>query len=206
MDVTQSAPSYAATFAGGHADSVTRDVKRLSDWWLQLREFPRSVSFKDIAKKPLLLVLSENYARAMDGDLVDLASRGGDYLLVGGWRQIDGLPRLPANRDLRHALGGTVSSLSLRMAREWMARRTEKHLFTTADAEKWNRWARRVHKSEVYERAPMTDSQIAATIRKVLREQPGLSATRALRIVRDSGIACEQKRFGALFRDVAAVR
>ncbi|MFV1362545.1 hypothetical protein AAHH97_03630 [Mycolicibacterium elephantis] len=201
-EVTQMAPSYAATFAGGNADSVC-DVTNLSDWWQRLGELPSTSSLSRLSAEPVLLVLSENYARAMDSDLVELASRGGNYLLVGGWRTIEGLPRLPADRDLRHALGGTVSSLGLRMARRWMSRRTGADLFTEGDQRRWSNWARTVRRSELYERTPMSDAEVATFIRKLLREDPSFSATRALRILRDRGFACEQKRFGALFKEVS---
>ena len=205
-EVTQRAPSYAATFASGHADSVAQDVDRLSDWWLRLHELPKSISLQQLLRDPVLLVLSESYARAMDADLVGLAKQGGNHLLVGGWRSIDGLSRLPADRDLRQALGGTVSSLSLRMARRWMARRSGTDLFTAADAAHWSGWARGARRSELYQRAPMTDLELVEIIGSLVRTEPNLTATRALRIIRDQGMACEQKRFGALFRDVAGVR
>jgi hypothetical protein len=47
----------------------------------------------------------------------------------------------------------------------------------------------------------MTDAQLSRLIRKLKTADPGLSATRALRQVRDVGIACEQKRFGHLFSE-----
>lgn len=203
-DVTYKAPSYAATFAGGHADSVTDDVRRIADWWLRLCDLPQTTSLVRVANGPVLLVLSESYARAMDEDLVELGNRNGDYLLVGGWRTIDGLPRLPADRDLRQAMGGTVSSVSLRMARRWMARRSGAQLFSAIDDRRWAKWARSVRRSELYLRAPITDGELADLIRVLVREDRSLSATRALRAIRDRGIACEQKRFGALFREVAA--
>lgn len=201
-DVTELAPSYAATFSSGHADSVIDDVKHLSDWWQRLADMPRTVSLTQLTGESVLLVLSESYARAMDADLAELARRGGDHMLVGGWRTIDGLPRLAADRDLRHALGGTVSSVGLRMARRWMSRRTGTELYTKADKNRWSRWARTARRSELYGRAPMADDEITKMIRVLIREDPELSATRALRILRDRGIACEQKRFGALFRKV----
>ncbi|QZY47222.1 hypothetical protein [Mycolicibacterium austroafricanum] len=201
-DVTQFAPSYAATFAGNQADSVT-DITQTSQWWTRLGGLSQTTSLKRVARESVLLVLSENYARAMDGDLAALAERGGDYLLVGGWRTIEGLPRIPSDRDLRNALGGTVSSLSLRMARRWMSRRSGTDLFTEADQLRWSRWARTVRRSELYERTPRTDAEIKAFIRERLCEDPNLSATRALRMLRDRGFACEQKRFGALFKDLS---
>jgi hypothetical protein len=202
-NVTQRGPAYAATFARGHADSVTDDVKRLGDWWQRLGDLPDTTSLNRLTKDPVLLVLSESYARAMDADLVKLSECGGNYLLVGGWRTIEGLPRLAADRDLRQVLGGTVSSLSLRMARRWMTRLSGSGLFSTTDAARWSRWARDARRSETYQRAPMPDDELSALIRDLMRDQSDLSATRALRIIRERGFACEQKRFGALFREVS---
>lgn len=205
-DVSLCAPSYAATFAGGHADSVTTDSKQLSHWWDRLSELPGSVAVNDLIHEPMLLVLSESYARAMDADLRQLAQAGGDYLLVGGWRDIDGLPRLPADRELRHNLGGTVSTINLRMARRWMAERRHDRLHTADDAQRWIRWARQVRRSEQYDRAPMDDKEIRLIIRGLIGDESTLSATRALRLLRDQGIACEQKRFAALFKEVVATQ
>lgn len=206
QDVTRSAPAYAATFATGHADSVTKHPRAMADWWQRLGELPLATSLTEASKESILLVLSENYARAMDADLVGLSARGGDYLLVGGWRTIEGLPRLPADRNLRQALGGTVSSVNLRMARRWMAHRSGPQLFSTGDGNRWDRWARTVRKSEVYERTPMSDDELRTVIRELLLTESNLSATRALRRLRERGFACEQKRFGALFREVAGAR
>lgn len=206
QDVTQLAPPYAATFATGHADSVTTDPKQLVLWWQRLSTLPKTIAVADLAAESVLFVLSESYARAMDTDLNNIARTSGDHLLVGGWRDIDGLARLRADRELRHSLGGTVSTVNLRMARRWMTERRGKQLHSSDDAQRWNRWARRVRRSENYERAPMVDDEIRRIIGALVDSQSDLSATRALRMLRDQGIACEQKRFGALFREVASAR
>lgn len=203
-DVDQLGPSYAATFAGGHADSVAAEPKQSGEWWAQLAKLPDSLAIADLSRQSVLFVLSENYARAMDADLTRLASQGGDHLLVGGWRNVGGMPRLPADRELRHKLGGTVSTVSLRMARRWMAERTQARLHTDDDARRWARWATRARRPEAYGRVPMSDHEIRQLIGVLVRDQSTLSATRALRILRDQGFACEQKRFGSLFREVAS--
>lgn len=201
-EVNQVAPPYAATFASGHADSVTDDLKQLPHWWSLLGGLPQSTSLTEHSDHSILMVLSENYARAMDPELTKLAARGGDYVLVGGWREVDGLRRLAADRDLRESLGGTVSSLCLRMARRWLAQRTGPKLWNKRDVAAWSDWAETARKSENYQRRQTNDTEITEIIRSLVKREPNLSATRALRQVRDSGIACEQKRFGTLFRDV----
>ncbi|MFV1356921.1 hypothetical protein ABFV47_07600 [Mycolicibacterium fortuitum] len=205
-EVTQVAPPYAATFASGHADSVTDDLKQLPRWWSLLAGRPQSTSLAEHSDDSILMVLSENYARAMDQDLTELAACGGDHFLVGGWRHVDGLNRLAADRDLRESLGGTVSSLCLRMARRWLAERTGPNLWNKHDAAEWSDWAAITRKSENYQRRQTSDTEIVEIIESLVEHEPNLSATRALRQVRDSGIACEQKRFGSLFRDVAGAQ
>ena len=155
----------------------------------------------------VLLVLSETYARSMEHDLIALADRGGDLLLVGGARDIDGLARLPADRSLRRRTGRyrlqrwpphgpTVASLPHRH-RPVHARRTRRRGPTGR-----NRWLAR--RTTTGRRRPMPTS--LSVIDKLLADEPGLSATRALRRVRDAGIACEQKRFGRLFHSVVDAR
>jgi hypothetical protein len=175
-------------------------------WWRFLRELPQAQTLRKRGSGSTLLVLSESYARAMHDDLIELATCDGDRLLIGGWRDVEGLPRIAADRALRKELGGTASSLSLRMARRWMARRKTDALFTAADLRSWERWTKASRHHEIYDRTPQTDTEIVGLVRKLIRDDPELSATRALRRLRDSGIACEQKRFGAIFRDVKASR
>jgi hypothetical protein len=205
-DVLGKAAPYAATFAGGHTDSVASGAQNLRDWWRRLGTLESTKSIVGDASDRVLLVLSETYARSMDDDLVRLANRGGDLLLVGGARDIDGLPRLPADRSLRASLGGTASSVSIRMARRWLQKRAGTNLYSSNDAKAWSRWARGASQVEIYDRAPMTDAEITRLIHGLLASERDLSPTRALRRVRDAGIACEQKRFGGLFRAVAAAQ
>lgn len=199
-DVDSKGPAYAATFAGGHADTVVPPGSASRLWWQALQEFDTASSLVKTAGTKALLVLSENYARAMEDDLTALAVRGGDFLLVGGARDIEGLPRLPPDMGLRRQLGGTASSITLRMARRWLSQRREEGLYHRDDVRRWSKWATSKSELERFDREPASDSELRGLIRQLKRADPSLSATRALRTLRDSGVACEQKRFGALFR------
>jgi hypothetical protein len=203
-DVNSKGPAYAATFAGGHQDTVTPQGPASQVWWKALEDFDDSESLAKTADDRVLLVLSENYARAMHGDLEELAVRGGDLLLVGGAKTVEGLPRLPADMGLRRQVGGTASSITLRMARRWMAHRESHDLYHPRDARRWSSWAGSVSNLERYDRQPISDAEVRAHVVRLKTTDPSLSATRALRILRDSGIACEQKRFGELFRTTEA--
>lgn len=205
-DANSKGPAYAATFAGGHQDTVTPPGPGSQVWWKALEEFDDSDSLAKTADDRVLLVLSENYARAMHGDLEELAARGGDLLLVGGAKTVEGLPRLPADMGLRRQVGGTASSITLRIARLWLARRTRDDIHHPIDARRWSTWAASVSQLERYDRRPANDSELRALIVRLKETDPSLSATRALRSLRDAGIACEQKRFGELFRTTGASR
>lgn len=203
-DVSTRAPAYAATFSAGHADSVASGTPNLRDWWQRLGSLDFTKSLSQDSNDRVLVVLSETYARCMDDDLVCLAQRGGDLLLVGGARSIEGLPRLPSDRSLRANLGGTASSVTIRMARRWLQCHSGSALHDAKALAKWTTWASSVALVERYDRAPMTDADISALIKRIVVDDPAISASRALRLLRDGGIACEQKRFGDLFRRQAA--
>jgi hypothetical protein len=150
----------------------------------------------------ILLVLSHAYATAMDDDLVALGRRNLDVLMVGGARDVEGLPRVAADKAMRTVLGGTATSLNVRTARAWLERCTASPtLFSTEARLTWDQWTSRVRVLEKYERVPMTDRQVVAFVREALRREPSLSRTQALRLLRDQGRACEQRRFAALFME-----
>ena len=203
-DANSKGPAYAATFAGGHQDTVTPPGPTSQVWWKALEDFDDSESLAKTADDRVLLVLSENYARAMQGDLEELAQRGGDLLLVGGAKTVEGLPRLPADMGLRRQVGGTASSITLRMARRWLAQCKSHDLYHPQDARRWTRWAGSVSNLERYDRQPVSDAEVRAHVVRLKKNDPSLSATRALRLLRDAGIACEQQRFGQLFRTTEA--
>jgi hypothetical protein len=51
-------------------------------------------------------------------------------------------------------------------------------------------------------RQGVTDEDVRAYVRKALRENPEARHTTLLRVYREAGYACEQKRFGRLFKEV----
>lgn len=203
-DAQSKAPAYAATFAGGHQDTVAPPGPATQIWWRALSDLDESGSLVETTDERVLLVLSENYARAMGDELGALARRGGDLLLVGGARDVEGLPRLPADMGLRRQLGGTASSITLRMARRWLAGTDGHSLYRAVDQRRWSKWANSVSELERYDRTPVDDAAIRILIKQLKTEDSSLSATRALRKLRDSGLACEQKRFGRLFHSTEA--
>lgn len=205
-DANSKAPAYAATFAGGHQDTVATPGPATQLWWKALSDFEGSRSLVETADERVMLVLSENYARAMANELGALAGRGGDLLLVGGARDIEGLPRLAADMGLRRQLGGTASSITLRMARRWLSRTDGNSLYSSIHEKRWSKWVDSVSELERYDRTPADDAALRVLIQQLKKADPSLSATRALRKLRDAGMACEQKRFGRLFHSTKVAR
>lgn len=199
--LTDVAPAYGATFTRGHADSVAIDVAGSRQWWDLLRAAadPDS-STRIVTSNKLLLVLSDVYADALDDDLSELARTGVDALLVGGSRDIEGLSRLRPRGELRKALGGTMTSLNLRMAARWLdLLDLDRSVADPQVGRAFDFWADQVAVPERYERAHLTDDDVVAFARELRRADPKISRTRALRRLRDSGWACEQRRFRRLF-------
>lgn len=196
-------PGYGATFSPGADDLVAR-AEDHPRWWRSLRELPGALSLTEALRGRAIMVLSAPYAVALRGDLCEAATGGGEFLLIGGAADVPGVTRLPADRGLRNELGGTAGSLSLRMATRWLERLNGRELTSRSAMQSWRSWASSVRRPDVWDRRPMTDTQVSSAIRGLLDEQPDLSRTRALRQLRDSGRACEQRRFADLFAQVRA--
>jgi len=192
------APAYGATFATGHADSVAGSVAGNRDWWAHFAGSGGN-TLLEVSGDAVLVVLSTAYASALDADLAELAETRGDHLLVGGSRVLPGLARIRSDLGLRHALGGTSLSLNLRMAEAWLRGLTEPKLTDASRLKCWVAWAEEVRRTEHYDRKSMTDVQVLEFIHLLKGKQPTVLRTRALRLLRDSGHACEQKRFANLF-------
>lgn len=195
-------PSYSATFAGGQADTVAVGTPNIRAWWRRSGDFQNAESLVESTDRRVLLILSESYARAMHDDLVALGRRRGEVVMVGGAEEVAGVHRVPSDRALRSELGGTASSLNLRIARAWLAQQDDGVIWSANADNRWTKWCDSVRREERYDRIPADDADIVEAIKQLIALDQSLSATRALRMFRDSGMACEQKRFGRLFRSV----
>jgi hypothetical protein len=199
------APAYAATFSDGHLDSVPGDVHEKQWWWRQLGEASNSESLMSDLAGPMLLVLSERYSRVLAPEIEHFAERD-DVLVVGGSEEVPAHLRLPADRGLRSVLGGTTTSLNARTAVAWLERLANPTLVSDEVRTSWESWANRVRRSDVYDRQQVSDQAVLDYITQLREGEPTMSKTRALRHLRDAGLACEQRRFGDLFERPVGVR
>jgi hypothetical protein len=189
---------YAATFSQSHPDTVAPTGKTLH-WWDGLTALTGG-GLERIESPQIVLVLSEPYARALDAQIEILAGTGQEVAIFGGWRDMPGIERIKADRQLRAELGGSVGSLLPRMTRKWLDPWDGGRLTSGQHVSIWEAWSRESRHRESYDRKRLSDQEVYEWISDVLSKDPSLAATTSLRRLRDSGYACEQQRFGAIFK------
>ncbi len=202
--VERRAPAYAATFSSAHPDAVAADLHTSKAWWSELQRVQRGALLPELAARGCtLVVLSGTYARAVRCELVAAGAIGANTLLIGGDEEIPGIPRIPADRRLRHRLGGTLTSLNARMATRWLEQLQPGEALTSpAATHRWNRWVTAEARVESYSRTPVNNDAVRQYIRKTLAARNDVSRSRLLRLLRDQGMACEQARFATLYDEV----
>jgi hypothetical protein len=195
--VSTPAPAYAATFSPGHADSVGTSLSESQTWWGALPHADAAPEARAI------WVLSEAYSRVVGQQLLEDTAPS-DLLVFGGSKEISDSVRVPSDRELRRALGGTVTSLNVRSATQWLSLSNGEDPFTSAARDKWRTWSHEVRHREVFDRKPMSDPAVVAFISELRVRQPSISKTGALKVLREAGMACEQRRFSTLFQQAVA--
>ena len=214
---------YAATFATGHADSVTgasRDDSAMKKWWHcatsgrgALGRSIRSIAESD-RHSTILVLASPTYLRAMADDLVasvpEFRSRGALFIVSSKIpASAHALEEcwVPSRASLQEALGGALVSLHARAARHLL------HAVSPRDFVKENLsiMSKELEgeAGEAKKRSAgsaMSDDDVIAFIRSHLAADPKASHTGLLRQLRASGRACEQGRFRRLFKQMKPSR
>jgi len=211
---------YGATFSPGSADSVLRLGMTGVDWWKSLSTWegphpgtPRTV--REIVERGnvgdlVVVSASPHYLGAMTRDLraaVETAMEGGvaDVLVMGSKVPTD-LSRAYSNHvvqfgsGLQRLVGGSRIGLNIRVLGKALG--TEK-----VTRERIRDWVARANAEFPVlpgpDRDRADDGAVSEFIALRLREDPGLKASPLLREWRDAGRACEQGRFGRIYRQVA---
>lgn len=213
---------YSATFSRNHPDSVfcnvsdpdAEDVAPL--WWSAISKWkgptrgnPRTIEELAVRhpRTPILVVASESYLNAIASDLRDARSRLADSeslsIISAGTKCLDGLDQhlVPCDARFQTTVGGARRSLNIRLVKKILAEAR-----TPPRASNLKRKLQNLSKSlpeiQVHDRTPLLDSRICSFIRKELRRDQSQRHTPLLRKLRQSGYACEQSRFKALYRKV----
>ena len=212
--------SYGATFSPYEPDSVAAsagEASTLQAWWRGLSHWqgptpgaPRSLA--ELARRdpttPVLVAASPPYLRAMAGDLAEArqALKSPELLsiLSAGIRSLDGVePNIvPCDARLKNLFGGSLISLNVRFLLQAL-RELEGGPLTVGSLATWSsRLMQEAPPYEVIARQQQTDQGVCDFIASRLASDSHASCARLLRVFRDSGRACEQKRFGRLYRHV----
>jgi len=208
--------SYAATFAAGHADSVSADPRNRPRWWTALAGWRGPVptvqrTLRDLARRDpyavFLVALSSAYLAACADDLLGAAAEldSAEQLAIisAGMRSSGPLARhlAPATAHLQPKLGGTRQSLNARILGHLLGDHADALTLTQIRSVLGGLLAAAPPLVR-YQRMPRTDRQVATFIRRRLTTEPEVTTSRLLREFRDLGNACEQGRFAALYRAV----
>jgi hypothetical protein len=214
---------YSATFAASEKDSVWRpgDGNRrtvLRTWWNGMQEMPgpdtgapRSLTaLAGFAVDAVILVIaSPAYIAAMADDLAGVRARLTDpqRLIVVSSRH-GSLPDwlkphlVPSEAPLSGVFGGSRGSLHARTARRVLQEAATVPLRAEILRSHYERLLGAVESATLPSRSKLSDEEVRRFIREALAENHGLSCTAALRSLRTTGQACEQRRFAGLYAEV----
>jgi hypothetical protein len=213
---------YSATFSVGHPDEVLnrfsdRNASTVRDWWASLSQWPgpqanapRTITDLVVRnpRTPIVVVASPKYLAAIQDDLLAARSVLADpatlIVVSAGARGRGPLAEsmIDCSARLQAALGGSLMSLNARVARS-IIERGPTYPWTVG---RFQRLLEELPMDESAGRASarkaVTDEDVRLFVRKALRANPRARHTMLLREYREAGYACEQKRFGRLFKEV----
>ena len=213
---------YSATFSTTHPDSVSRNVTDIPEretiqaWWSQMAKWqghsrgnPRSLRglAAEYPRRAMLVVASETYLKAVAHDLRDAVDQLSDpdllSIVSAGSKSLVGLDEhlIPCDARLQSVVNGARRSLNTRVAEKILS---EARVVPRKSSLKKKLRKLLAEQPEIqrYDRSPMSDTEVRAFILSKLQQDVRLCHTPLLRMLRDSGRACEQSRFASLYREV----
>lgn len=215
----QPIPSYGATFAQRHPDSVcTHQAETPSairrQWWNALAAWPGPAAVRgarrlaDLADTPgarLLVCAGPDYLDAVADDLRAAHTVLGDDRLVvfTSTEPFEGLSevwvRCPG--QLRMRLGGSMASTTVRAARAvFEALGRGDSLNADVARRRVDSLLRNADPLPHFNRVPLSDREVIEWIRADAEANPNAAnKSAALRRLRTEGFACAQGRFGSLY-------
>lgn len=197
---------YAATFSLGVPDSVGENEVQCEEWWRILCEWrgpSRSrVSLSELSSRGVVLIAASwqylvplrSEIERLPPERVLVCSAGAPAGLLDDYR-------LPVEGRFRTVVGGSMMAVNTRVARHLLEREGQRLGRGAAErilAELAVASGRLVSPSRVR----LTDDDIRTWIVEALSDSGDARWTALHRRFRDAGLACEQRRFRQLFREV----
>lgn len=194
---TAEAPGYGATFSAG-PDAVGTSLASKQSWWKTLRSRNDAPTFTELRSRydEMLIVLSPPYLQVVAPELVLLDDDGVAIVTSAS----TGHPREISSRGLPAAVGGSALTLNQRAAERFLGLNRTGSLGDLTAQARWDEWATPLRSQRTFERNRLDDASVTEFIRRRMDEAPA-PASRLLRRLRDSGFACEQGRFGRIYRE-----
>lgn len=204
---------YSATFAARESDAVATPQCSSEEWWQGVTS---RVSRRNLATLAgddpnaiIIVAASVQYIDAIEADLAAASERlrEASNLIVITSKDVRPHAEVPgyitAERVLQNVLGGSLTSLHIRVARYVIETFAPAALNYHAAASLVASTTASAPPFVVHDRLGGSDEDISRYIRDALARDSSLTHSRLLRQFRDAGRACEQKRFRNLFQKVA---
>lgn len=219
LGIEETIPSYAATFAPYEADSIAKSAAELQTWWKALGDARRNAKLLPadvtdlVQRRPdsdYLVVMSGAYLDGLEADLCGAVQSLADpasMVIVSSGGQVKSLIAkhvVSPPAKVQAILGGARQALNVR-AGGWLLGELGPDRFDVGSAAAALKGlADSAPDLMKFNRKELGDAEIAAFIRAWADADGPASASRLLRVLRDRGFACEQKRFGRLFQACVA--
>ena len=128
----------------------------------------------------------------------------GQLLLISAGASGSGLDRyrVPSDARLQYSTGGSRMSLNVRSAKAVIEASSEHAWDGALIRQMLAAELKRQPDIARFERRQLTDDEVRSYVESELQANPSTARSVLLRRLRDSGQACEQKRFGRLYGEV----
>lgn len=213
--------SYDATFSPGGTNSVSRfasTTDSLSDnitWWNQLHanrnckyRYDLTSMVKEHKQDFFCISASPQYLKVILPELLTLVED--KYLTAENTIIISSKIELPqilkplhilATEDFCELLQGSRISLNIRLARYLIEKIDTRDEFSKQVKGEYQKLKQASKPAKKFDRQKMSDGEVSNYINRKLKSAPDkASATTLLATFRNEGFACEQKRFGKIFK------
>ena len=219
VPVEEAIPEYSATFAFGDSNSIGSCLSDNQKWWERLsvlreqaggigsittlvRLYPESV---------FLIGLSATYLKALLPDLIAAMALMADsrrmIIVSTGSNKIAALRSslLPLDARFENKLGGSRTTLNNRLLGHIAQKFHLRELRSDKVSMELSKELAELGPIRTFDRKRVADEDILQKIKKDISGNPGISASALLRKFRDSGMACESKRFIRLFKQITTL-
>jgi hypothetical protein len=219
LSIDEAVPSYAATFAPYEEDSVGKSAPELQAWWRRLGNARRAAKLSPVDVADLvsarpdsdyLVVVSGAYLEGLEADLCAAVQYLNDpetLVIVSSGasaKSIIAKHIVSPPAKVQAILGGARQALNVRVGGWLLSELGPERFDVGSAASAVKKLAGEAPELVKFDRKELDDDAVTAFIQAWADTEVAPTASRLLRVLRDRGFACEQKRFGRLFKAYVA--